>query len=200
SFDGQRAVRLVQPDRDEEMIHEELREDNKKPKPPPPSVWFCGERGGPAQACEALKQVDECLFAPTSHHLVAVTHRKAGGATLRVHDATRKYAVVATLSLKRELLGHVLSGDGKRLVVVEKGEAEGLVRALSFPGLKAQGSFKVPVSSPQALSHDGKVLALSRGGRSGPYLVRTDTGARIAPASGHTGAITHLFFTLDGKG
>jgi WD40 repeat protein len=183
--------------------------------------WIVEVLRGPKPDIPGLDRYDAWLFSPAGRYLVSAEAGERLGrgnvrnATLRVHDATRDYAVVASAARPDYGTWMAISGDGTRLAVADRAHgadnwsrndngADGVhFSILTLPDLKPISTCALTVPHGLeirgfTLSPDGKSLAAcSR--FSGPLLFDATTGQRIVPRNGHPDRITHAGFTSDGK-
>ncbi len=181
-------------------------------------TWAVESVKGPPPTTPGLAGKDALLFSPAGHFLISAELAPKGGAVLRVHDASKGYAVMARRSDAHFGPSLAASADGARLVVADRALGESSasrwqrgpspeparLTVLSLPGLRRISECRVALSrhgalSSLALSPDGKLLAVAVEGEGVPALFRTETGERIRPTSGHNGAIAGAYFSADGK-
>jgi WD40 repeat protein len=184
-------------------------------------AWAVESLDGPAPAIDGLAGKDAWLFSPAGRYLLSAEPPtgkgdRDGPVTLRVRDARKGFAVVA--SRKGTKLGTwmAISDDGKRLAVLDRAQdAQGAFAftgsgshsfhftVLSVPdlerisegGLQANDDLNLP---SMALSPDGKLLALAAEGHT-TFLFDTETGQRVLPGAGHSDWIRSVHFLPDGK-
>jgi WD40 repeat protein len=168
---------------------------------------------------------DVWLFSPAGRYLISGEAPDPAapvpqlGLTLRVHDAGRDFAEVA--SRREQHFGRFLtiSADGTRLAVADHGfpggapggQAWQTTRAgirftvLTLPELKPVSTCEIQTTRDSidlrsaALSPDGKTLAVALAYHRTPYLFDTATGERLMPTRGHPGRIENVLFPPGGK-
>jgi WD40 repeat protein len=181
--------------------------------------WTVESLGGPRPKIKGLAGKDTWLFSPAGRYLISAKASRRGEeekvdhVTLRVHDATRNYAVVARRQDARFGTHLTISADGTRLAVTSRKGRQSIISSinrypftiLSLPDLKPVGTFLVKSGSHDhylesvALSPDGKVLAATVDYHVTPHLFETATGKRIVPTKAHSGSVRSVHFDSDGK-